>query len=283
MRSIVLSLSFLLASTILFAQDVDTAEVVVAVDTAQFQVQEPTYYGDSAYSNYDDDDYTSTQSVEPTATQSAKVYMKEDVNVKKFDDKKWKDVVGDVTFDEEAEKKQFKDQDKKPEKKKESDFTLPTFDPGILRLISFIVVFILFAVILYFVLRNTKVSQPVKKMKPTDVSAPVENIEELDANDLLKQALASGDLRMAVRVHYLRLLKKLNEVGLIAWKKDKTNRDYLSELYGRNNCYDDVRNLTLAYEFVWYGERSVSSESFQRLSGEFESVDRQISQVEPTV
>lgn len=274
MKNILLSLSFLLASTVLFAQASDT----VAVAT-----EEPIFYTDSAYADYEEEEYETQTSVEPQATQNAKAYMNEDVNVKKFDDEKWKEVVRDVTFDEDPEKKEFKKKDAKPEKQSNSGFTLPAVDPGILKVISFVVVFILFALIVYLVLRNTKVSQPVKKMKATDAAALVENIEELDTDDLLKHALSSEDLRLAVRVHYLLLLKKLNEVGLIAWKKDKTNRDYLSEIYGRNSCYDDVRNLTLAYEFVWYGERSVSSEAFQRLSGEFESVNRQISQVQPTV
>jgi hypothetical protein len=273
MKRSLLSLSFLLASITLFAQETDS---VVAAE-------EPVFYTDSAYSDYDDEDYNSYTSVDPQATQSSKVYMDQDVEVKKFDEKKWKEVVGDVTFDEEAEKKEFKENENKPENKKDSGSPFAAISPGILKTISFVVIFILFAIILYYVLRNTKVSQPVRKMKPTDVSAPVENIEELDTDDLLKHALSGGDLRLAVRVHYLLLLKKLNEVGLIVWKKDKTNREYLSELYGRNNCYDDVRNLTLAYEFVWYGERSVSSDSFQRLSGEFESVNRQISQVQPTI
>ncbi|MEJ0033962.1 MAG: DUF4129 domain-containing protein [Bacteroidota bacterium] len=61
----------------------------------------------------------------------------------------------------------------------------------------------------------------------------------------------------------------------------QNNRDYLSELYGRNDCYDNVRGLTLAYELVWYGERNVSNESFQRLSGEFDSVNRIIKDFKP--
>ena len=202
-----------------------------------------------------------------------------EVQLKKFDEKRWKDIVGSTTYDEEPEEKE--------EPKKEEDegkgFTFPFFNinPQILQAISFAVVFVLFAFILYYVSKNTKLSQKVKKMKPEDMTAPVENIEELDIEGLLRDSLANGDLRLAVRIHYLLLLKKLNDAGLIIWKKNKTNRDYLSELYGRNDCYDDVRSLTLAYEVVWYGERSVSSELFQRLSGDFETVGRQITQVQP--
>jgi hypothetical protein len=219
--------------------------------------------------------------IDPQATRSSEQYMKEEVGSKKFDEKKWKETVGDLNYEEQAEK----EEEEKPEKKEDKDTSMSNFsiDPDTMRTISFIVVFCLFAFILYYVAQNAKFNRRRKatKLTPQDVGVHVENIEELDTDGLLQQALQTDDLRMAVRIHYLLLLKKLNEVGLIAWKKDKTNRDYLSELYGRNDCYDNVHGLTLAYELVWYGERNVSTESFQRLSGEFESVNRIIKDVKP--
>lgn len=269
MKSTLLALSCILASFLAFAQ----------VDTTV--VEETQYYDDTVYQDEDEyGDYQYESAIDPELTQSTKDYMNEDVPAKKFDNEEWKKVVGDVNFDEKPPKREVK---KEQRPKKGSNFSMPGISPGILKAISFVLVFVLFAFILYYVSRNTTFSQSIKKMKPADVSAPVENIEELDTEGLLQQALASGDLRLAVRIHYLLLLKKLNEVGLIAWKKNKTNRDYLSELFGKNNCYDDVRALTLAYELVWYGERSVSSESFQRLSGEFESVNSRITQVQSAV
>lgn len=218
--------------------------------------------------------------VDPQATFSSRRYMEENVGTKKFDEKKWKEIIGDVNYQEKKEK------EKKAEEKKKETATTPfafKIDPGVMRIISFIVVFCLFAFILYYVAQNTnlKNKKKIRNMIPADVTGPVENIEELEVDGLLRQALQGGDLRMAVRIQYLILLKKLNEVGLITWAKDKTNRDYLSELYGRNDCYDHVRGLTLAYELVWYGERSVSNESFERLSGEFESVNMKIKDVKP--
>jgi Domain of unknown function (DUF4129) len=53
-------------------------------------------------------------------------------------------------------------------------------------------------------------------------------------------------------------------LNLIAWKKDKTNRDYLNEIRGRNN-YNDFRQLTLVYEIVWYGDTPVKQEEFSNV------------------
>lgn len=195
--------------------------------------------------------------------------------LKKFDEKKWKEIVGATDYSEDPPEL------KEPEKRKDRSFSFPGISPQLFRAIAFAVVFALFAFILYYVSRNTSFNKSPKKTKPVDATRPVENIDELDIESLLRDALAAGDFRLAVRIHYLLLLKKLNEAGFIVWKKDKTNRDYLTELYGRESCYDDVRNLTLVYELVWYGNRSVSQDSFQRLSGDFESVNRQILQAQP--
>lgn len=204
-------------------------------------------------------------------------YYEEDIKLKKFDEKKWKEIVGKTSFEEDPEKKE-KDE---PAKSRKPWFNMPAIDPAVLRAVAFAVVFGLFAFILYYVSRNTSLTKKNRKVKPIDAAAPVENIDELDADGLLIDAMNSNDLRLAIRVRYLLLLKKLNEAELIKWKKDKTNRDYLSELYGRHASYDDVRMLTLAYELVWYGERSVSESSFQKLSGDFESVNRRITEVRP--
>jgi hypothetical protein len=264
MKRLILCVFFMTAGAMAFAQD----EPVVEVDTTTVEAYE---YDENVFSE------APGPTVNPKDTEATAAYMTEDQSRKKFDDKDWRAIVGDVNYEEKPEEKE------EPKKKeaREPWFKFPTINPAVLRIRSFAVIFIVLAVIIYFLARNITFSQSIKKMKTPDISAPVENIEEVDIDGLLRKALADGDLRAAVRVHYLMLLKKLNEVGLIAWKKDKTNRDYLSELYGRNDCYDDVRKLTLAYELVWYGERSVSRDSFDRISGEFASVNRQVAKDKP--
>ncbi|HMJ68307.1 MAG TPA: DUF4129 domain-containing protein [Cyclobacteriaceae bacterium] len=240
----------LIVSTALFAQD----EAVTETDTTAVEESE----SDASYNE-----------VDPKDSESVAGYIKEDHSARKFDKDEWKSIVGDETFQEKA----------RPEPKPWKPwFKMPGISPGVIQLIAYTLVFIGVGFLLYYVLRNASFSlnPRIKKAKITDITVPVENIEEVDIEGLLKQALANGDFRLAVRVHYLLLLKKLNQAEFIIWKKDKTNRDYLSELYGRDTVYDDVRKLTLAYELVWYGERGVSHDSFQRISGEFESVNRQV-------
>jgi hypothetical protein len=274
MRGLTALVFCLIVSTVLFAQEDPIAET----DTAAVEAYESEEYtSDSVWSDseYEEDENqeSSAPVIDPKYSESVAEYMKEDQRARKFDKDEWKSIVGDETFQEKAQPKP------KPWK---PWFNMPSIPIGVIQIISYALIFVAVGFILYYVLRNVNMTHRIKKKgKVTDIAAPVEDIEEIDIDGLLRQALAEGNFRLAVRVHYLLLLKKLNEVEFIVWKKDKTNRDYLSELYGRDAVYEDVRRLTLAYELVWYGERSVSQDSFQRISGEFESVNRQVVKDKP--
>jgi hypothetical protein len=79
-----------------------------------------------------------------------------------------------------------------------------------------------------------------------------------------------------VRLYFLDLLKKLNENGVIVWTKDKTNRDYLSELFSKQFHFDEIRRLTLAYERVWYGEHIPTEESYRELRNDFQQTNQKL-------
>jgi hypothetical protein len=172
--------------------------------------------------------------------------------------------------------------EKKPEKKKDEaksgesngSRSIAPWGGAVFRLIAYAVMIGVVILLLYLVLKNISLKQKLTKTNITreDYEAPVENIEEIDIDSWLRQARAEGNLRLAIRLYYLGLLKKLNETGLIIWKKDKTNRDYLTELFSRNEYFDEVKTLTLSYEQVWYGEHSLTSESFEKIIAGFETV-----------
>lgn len=224
-----------------------------------------------AYEDYTNEEEAPVQTfTSPDVLESTKAYKAENINLKKFDRKKWQEIVGETDY---------------REKKKTQSGAQPVSSGSVpwsgelLRIISYIVIIVIVILLLYYVSKNISVNYKLSKGKlPTagDPAAPVENIEDLDIHTLLQQALAERNFRLAVRLYYLGLLKKLNESGIIRWKKDKTNRDYLSELFLHQNYYEDVRKLTLAYETVWYGEHPLTQESFQMLATDFEHVDQKI-------
>jgi hypothetical protein len=82
-----------------------------------------------------------------------------------------------------------------------------------------------------------------------------ENIHELDFPTQLREAEEAGNLRLAVRLGYLALLKQLSDANLITWQPDKTNQTYLREVASQRPALrSPFAELTRQFEYVWYGE-----------------------------
>ena len=69
---------------------------------------------------------------------------------------------------------------------------------------------------------------------------------------LIAQAVTNNNYRLAVRYHYLQTLQKLAAKGEIQFSVDKTNYQYVRELYDKPYKNQFAR-LTLIYEYAWYG------------------------------
>lgn len=196
----------------------------------------------------------------PEALRNSMEYRSEELKVTEFDEKEWKAIVKGVTFDEEPEK--------------EAEKASAPWAGQILKIVSYGVIAAILILVLYYLTRIISLDARIERTKfdPEDIDAPVENIAELDIAQMLDQARREGNYKLAVRLYYLGLLKKLDDKGAIVWKKDKTNRDYLAELLAANIFFNDVRMLTLSYEAVWYGDHDLSPEMFQSLATRFENV-----------
>jgi hypothetical protein len=84
----------------------------------------------------------------------------------------------------------------------------------------------------------------------------------------LKQAIQSGEYRTAVRLLYLQVLKKLAQSTIIHYSLDKTNSDYLLQLQP-TAYYKDFFKLTRDFEYVWYGQFTISETTFQKMREDF--------------
>lgn len=82
--------------------------------------------------------------------------------------------------------------------------------------------------------------------EPDDIHAP-------DFAARLAAAEADGNYRLAVRLGFLSVLKHLTDRGLLDWRPEKTNADYLAEMPPsplRSAFVIVVRQ----FEYAWYGE-----------------------------
>lgn len=102
-----------------------------------------------------------------------------------------------------------------------------------------------------------------------------ENIHQISFNQEIEKATAEGNYRLAVRLLYLRTLKQLNDGGLIYWKQDKTNAAYYHEI--KDSQQQQLFGLiTRQFEYVWYGDFTVDSASYQKISGLFNNFQQQL-------
>ncbi|MFI5160044.1 MAG: hypothetical protein ACHQHN_02150 [Sphingobacteriales bacterium] len=114
------------------------------------------------------------------------------------------------------------------------------------------------AALIYFILKSAGIDvNNIMRRKSASVNVPYseffEDINSIDFDAEIENAVAKHNYRFAVRLLYLKCLKQLSNSGLIEWKIDKTNYDYINEI-------KDVEKKTLfglltrQFEYVWYGD-----------------------------
>jgi hypothetical protein len=102
-----------------------------------------------------------------------------------------------------------------------------------------------------------------------------DDIHQISFDEAIRAAVESGNYRLATRLLYLQVLKKLSDRGYINWQINKTNIDYLNETAGKqwSSLFSSV---TFSFEYSWYGELPVSKERFTDLQQQFHQLNNQL-------
>ena len=113
------------------------------------------------------------------------------------------------------------------------------------------------------------------KAKPIPIpySESLENIHEIDFEPEIEKAIRNLDYRLAVRMLYLKCLKKLSDSGLISWQIDKTNANYIAELVNSGRK-DKFTFLTRQFEYIWYGEFNIDQSAFLEIHDDFKDFNK---------
>jgi hypothetical protein len=107
----------------------------------------------------------------------------------------------------------------------------------------------------------------------TGVEPGTDNIFIINYQREIDKAVRDKDFRLATRLMFLRLLKQLADKNIIHYKQDRTNLEYLQQLYS-TNYYKDFFQATRNYEYSWYGKFPVSEEAFNKIRSEFDRFDK---------
>jgi hypothetical protein len=102
-----------------------------------------------------------------------------------------------------------------------------------------------------------------------------DDIYGIDFNEAIAESVAEGRYRDATRLHYLKTLRALSDLGRINWTKNKTNFDFAHDLAG-TSLSEGFTDITRLYEYAWYGELQVSEKEYGRVKEHFREFEKQI-------
>jgi Domain of unknown function (DUF4129) len=102
-----------------------------------------------------------------------------------------------------------------------------------------------------------------------------EIIKTGDIQKLIDKALKNKNYRLAVRYHYLLILKRLTDAEVITYEFDKTNSDYFSEVTSEE-LNQGFRKATNLYDYIWYGNFTVTETDFHKAQSIFRNLERNI-------
>lgn len=245
-------------TTILFSQDDQLMDTVVVTTDSLSSLDNDDYYEDSAdRADYNYYDYM--------------IYWPAD----SFVMRKVPDSVIASIKSQEAFWYADRDFKKKEENRPESGWNWVISQKWFDTLIWAIIIGGFASVIIWFLISsNVKIFS--KKAKTIQGSDQVpENIFEINYNEEINNAMREGNYRLAIRLHFLRLLKNLAEKNAIHYKEDATNFDYLGQLKD-SSYYNGFFKVTRYYEYAWYGGFAVNEELFKTIKSDFDSLDTQL-------
>jgi hypothetical protein len=161
---------------------------------------------------------------------------------------------------------------KKPVKMKNSN-GVSFFDTGGFQTFLWILIIGGFAAVVMLYLHNNNVRLFRTSKTISDAEKELEDTEDIFAINYQKEidkATGTGNYRLAVRLHFLQLLRNLADRNIIQYKQDRTNLDYMLQL-DKSKHYADFFKLTRHYEYSWYGLFAIDETKYTLVKKDFES------------
>lgn len=191
----------------------------------------------------------------------------QEVGQRNLDKKRWRNITKNLKYDTRPAKP--------PKERKQKTDPLNFKFGGNAAFAMKILIGALLAILLFFIIRSILgLNMPHNKKVNTVLSVEEleqleENLHQVDLEKFIQRAIEQGNFALATRLYYLSILKELSLRNRIAWKKDKTNRDYLREMRSSPRYYDTFSDLTSIFERIWYGNVNLTRTDFQLIEPRF--------------
>lgn len=106
-----------------------------------------------------------------------------------------------------------------------------------------------------------------------EVTVVDEDIRSMDIRTLIAEAESAGDLRRAIRLHYLLVLRALVDQGVLTWSPDRTDRDYMAQIKDPG-LRARFAQAALVFQWVWYGHAEVDRARYETIRRPFLQFER---------
>ncbi|HMC97089.1 MAG TPA: DUF4129 domain-containing protein [Flavobacteriales bacterium] len=107
-----------------------------------------------------------------------------------------------------------------------------------------------------------------------EVTTVEEDIRGMDLGAMIRGAEAAGDLRRAIRLHYLLVLRKLVDQGVLHWSPEHTDREYMAQIKDPS-LRSRFAHVALVFQWVWYGHAEVEPVRYAALREPFIAFEQQ--------
>jgi hypothetical protein len=151
--------------------------------------------------------------------------------------------------------------------------SLPGLGAGVFEVVTWALIALAVGAVLYLVLRTLARERrsEVEAESAPAAPAPAEGgvLSALSRSprgwlDEAERLAAAGNYREAVRAVYLAALAKLHRRGLIDYHPAKSNWDYVRGFRGALEQVGSLKQLTLCFDFAWYGRLGADPAGFER-------------------
>ena len=138
-------------------------------------------------------------------------------------------------------------------------------------IIVWTIVIISLGIITWLLSRSELISLTRAKSKTTSFNFTdiTEDLDTINFDKQIKEAVGALNYRLATRWHYLKLLYVYDKKQLIIFAPFKTNIDYSNELRNNEEQQKQFLKLSRIYEYVWYGQFTLNEENYRNYEQEF--------------
>ena len=167
---------------------------------------------------------------------------------------------------------------KEPIKKSSSNFFIELLQEKWFKTLLWILIVVSFVAVIVWYLSSLNIRlfrKASTSIIVEDVNKMPEDIFSIPYEKNIAEAIQQNQFRLAVRLLYLQALMRLSNKKLIEFKQDKTNSQYLAQLYN-TAFYKDFFSLTRQFEYTWYGQFPISKEVFEQVQKDFATFNHKL-------